>query len=104
MLQPHRILVYKTASWVYLVGSRKAEDAWRILKLGRQEMGLVVEEDPTIYTRLQLTQLLQTLRDGTRRWREGSGGTRIGPGWWVGYSERAALSVCGVPNVNRVHV
>ncbi|KFM27909.1 Polyphosphoinositide phosphatase [Auxenochlorella protothecoides] len=63
---PHRILVYRTVGWTYVVGGSKDQQAWRILKLSRREVELTVVEDPTTYTREELTSLLRCLRDGNQ--------------------------------------
>lgn len=61
---PHRIFVYRTVSWVYLIGSSKDQAAWTVLKLSRRELALTAVEDRTAYSKEQIDALLRTLHEG----------------------------------------
>ncbi|KDD74043.1 hypothetical protein H632_c1626p0, partial [Helicosporidium sp. ATCC 50920] len=65
-LTPHKIFVYRTISWVYLIGCSKDQDAWTVLKLSRQDLALTAVEDGTVYNKVQIDVLLRTLHEGNR--------------------------------------
>ena len=59
--------LYSTKSHYYLVGHDKAATAFKLLKLSRLEAELEAIEDPHIYTKVECTALLRSIRDGNLR-------------------------------------
>lgn len=68
LCQMHRFRLYETASRYYLVGADVGERKFRILKVDRTvDSGeLSIAEDDIVYTKKELSQLLETVKDGNR--------------------------------------
>ena len=75
----HKFSLYETASRYYIVGGDVAEKRFRILKIDRNEDGeLGIADDKTVYSRKEMSQLLDTIDDGNR----GTGGIRLRCTMW----------------------
>ena len=61
-LPVQRLALYATAEHVYIVGSNKSQQTFRVLKFSRTDQTFT--EDPTDYSRLQVTSLLEALQAG----------------------------------------
>lgn len=66
--QMHRFRLYETASRYYLVGADVGERRFRILKIDRTvDSGeLSIAEDDIMYTKKELSRLLETVKDGNK--------------------------------------
>ncbi|KAL2153343.1 hypothetical protein VTH82DRAFT_4498 [Thermothelomyces myriococcoides] len=72
----HRFSLYETASRFYIVGCDVTEKRYRILKIDRTNddaSELSMTEDKTVYTRMDMNQLLDTIDDGNK----GTGGLKL---------------------------
>lgn len=68
LCQMHRFKLYETASRYYLVGGDVSERKFRVLKIDRTvDSGeLSIAEDDIVYTKKELVQLLETVKDGNK--------------------------------------
>jgi len=68
LCQMHRFKMYETASRYYVVGADIGERKFRILKIDRtaDSRDLSIAEDDIVYTKKELFQLLETVKDGNK--------------------------------------
>ncbi|RKF82296.1 Polyphosphoinositide phosphatase [Golovinomyces cichoracearum] len=71
----HRYTLYETATFYYVVGADVMDKKFKILKISRvaDEAELVVSEDETIYSKSEMTQMLNAIDNGNKN----SGGMKL---------------------------
>lgn len=76
----HKFSLYETATRFYMVGMNLSDTRFRILKIDRtSETDLIVGEDDIVYTKREMSQLLDAIDDGNKI----SGGLKLRCSAWA---------------------
>lgn len=77
----HKFSLYETATWFYMVGMDLSDTRFRILKIDRtsENDDLNIMEDEIVYTKRQMSQLLDAIDDGNKS----SGGLKLKCSAWA---------------------
>ncbi|KAL4769038.1 SacI homology domain-containing protein [Aspergillus nidulans var. acristatus] len=77
----HKFSLYETATWFYMVGMDLSDTRFRILKIERtcDTDDLNIIEDEIVYTKRQMSQLLDAIDDGNKS----SGGLKLKCSAWA---------------------
>ncbi|BCS19912.1 phosphatidylinositol-3,5-bisphosphate 5-phosphatase [Aspergillus puulaauensis] len=77
----HKFSLYETATWFYVVGMDLSDTRFRILKIDRtsETDDLSITEDEIVYTKRQMSQLLDAIDDGNKS----SGGLKLKCSAWA---------------------
>ncbi|KAL4916564.1 SacI homology domain-containing protein [Aspergillus aurantiobrunneus] len=77
----HKFSLYETATWFYMVGMDLSDTRFRVLKIDRtcETDDMSITEDDIIYTKRQMSQLLDAIDDGN----QSSGGLKLKCSAWA---------------------
>ncbi|KAL4787991.1 SacI homology domain-containing protein [Aspergillus varians] len=77
----HKFSLYETSTWFYMVGMDLSDTRFRILKIDRtsETDDLNITEDDIVYTKRQMSQLLDAIDDGNKS----SGGLKLKCSAWA---------------------